>query len=161
MRGRISWLWLLISTPTRWPVWTKGNRMQSIGNTLIAKEETVNHFTLAVVVRAETQLYESITQLRTLPDQLTSYARTKVSCLVYNFFISFHMTRNWKVLNYFPNYPDTEQLWWQHTRQAALSSSPPQKSKKKASFWDSRTDRLPTYANVSWAYSSHDKLSRR
>ena len=38
---------------------TNGNCMQSIGNTLMAKEETVNHFTLAVVVCAETQLYES------------------------------------------------------------------------------------------------------
>ena len=54
--------------------WTNGNCMQKH----LAKEETVNYITLAVVVRAETQLYESTTQLRTLPDQLTSYARTKV-----------------------------------------------------------------------------------
>ena len=77
-------------------VWTNGNCIQSIGNTLIAKEETMNHFTLVVVVRAEAQLYESTTKLRTLPDQFTSYARTKVSCLFFffNFFTSFHITRN-------------------------------------------------------------------
>ena len=52
---------------------TNGNCMQSIGNTLITKRK-LNYFTLAVVVRAEAQLYESTTQLRTLPDQLTSHA---------------------------------------------------------------------------------------
>ena len=52
---------------------TNGNCMQNIGYTLIAKRK-LNYFTLAVVVRAEAQLYESTTQLRTLPDQLTSYA---------------------------------------------------------------------------------------
>ena len=31
-------------------VWTNGNRMQSIGNTLIAKEETVNHFFLVTLI---------------------------------------------------------------------------------------------------------------
>ena len=102
MRGRISWLWLLISTPTRWPVhWP----MEIVCKTLETAKRKLNYFTLAVVVRAEAQLYESTTQLRTLPDQLTSYAWTKVSCLVLYFLQLFPHYKKLISTQLFPKLP--------------------------------------------------------